>query len=234
MYKLLLTTAAVAAAICLAFAGEPSGKPSNANLAKFIPAGYRFIEEVRGDLNGDGADDYVLIIKATDKKKVVRRYDDDPKSDIVDLNRRGVMIFFSDGNDYRLVQEHRRCFESEEEYPSPTATISVRKGNLYVEYCGRLDDTHYTFRYRNSEMELVGYDDGCDGCDVDHNHSRSINFLTKKQLWKGCVNIEDDKCMKIEETWSNIIIKKTMTLRDFCSDTFNIDSCYIGKKYTQD
>ena len=50
MRKLLLTTAAVAAAIGLAVAGEPSGKPSNANLIKQIPAGYRLIKEVRGDL----------------------------------------------------------------------------------------------------------------------------------------------------------------------------------------
>jgi len=215
-----------------------SETPTNANLVKLIPAGYRFFEEVRSDLNGDGVDDYVLIIKATDKKKFVPYRKNEPNSEIVDRNRRGIMIFLSNDNDYRLTLENRQCFSSENEdggyYFAPKLSVFTKNDKLYIQYIrGKQDWWRYTFRYRNTDFELIGYDDGY----VDGSEIRSINFLTKKQLVTVCEDKDCDEalegltcCNKHKETWSNIIIKELPTLQKIVDfDGFDIDN-YIGKK----
>jgi hypothetical protein len=238
MRKLILTTAAVAAAIAGAFAAEPSGKTSNANLIKQIPAGYRLIKEIRGDLNGDGADDYVLIIKATDKKMFRQYYDFDT---LLDYNRSGIMIFFKDGDDYRLALENRKCFEAEFEddlHLTPALSVRIKKGNLYLAFgTGRAKHgwVEYTFRYRDSEFELIGYDES-----EPYNCTLvSINFLTKKQWTRRCILDEGETmCFypcsddKARETWNNITIKKSVTLREVVDfDRFDIDKYIIRNKH---
>jgi len=64
---------------------EQSGKPSD-----FIPQGYREIGRHSGDLNGDGRDDVVLIIKKNDPKQIVTNF----TGQRVDRNRRGIIILF--------------------------------------------------------------------------------------------------------------------------------------------
>jgi hypothetical protein len=238
MRKLLLTTAAVAAAIGLAVAGEPSGKPSNANLIKQIPTGYRLIKEVRGDLNGDGAIDYVLIIKATDKKMFRQYYDFDP---LLDYNRSGVMIFLKDGDDYRLALENRKCFRAEFEddlHLTPALSVLIKKGNLYFAFdTGRARHgwVEYTFRYRDSEFVLIGYDESAPyNCEMT-----SINLLTKKQWTRNCILDEGETmCFypcrddKAKETWDNITIKKSVTLREVVDfDRFDIDKYIVRNKH---
>jgi hypothetical protein len=235
MRRLILTTATVAVAICLAFAAEPDddGQDSAvANVIKHIPAGYRFVEGERGDLNKDGIDDYVVLIKATDKKKIVR----DDLGNLVDLNRRGIMVFLSNGGNYKLALENRQCFLSEKEaggnYFPPGMWFHIDKGNLLIQY------THYkkgiwefTFRYRNSDFELIGYD----WVDFFYSKKRiSFNFSTKKQLTKVCSDKNCDtgcnECKTFKETWNDIIIKEPTTLRKIVTlDEFDIDA-YISKK----
>ncbi|MBL7973320.1 MAG: hypothetical protein JNJ85_00310, partial [Candidatus Kapabacteria bacterium] len=55
------------------------------NLADFIPKGYILFEPINGDLNKDGIDDCVLIIKGTDKQYIVK---DEYRGEL-DRNRRG-------------------------------------------------------------------------------------------------------------------------------------------------
>ena len=148
-----------------------------------------------------------------------RRDESDPKSELLDRNRRGIMIFFRDGDDYKLVLENRQCFESENEdggvYFAPELDVGVRKGNLYVHYGhGRYGWWQYTFRYRNSDFELIGYDN-------DNAYSEkitSINLPAKKQIVKVCADTNDEDrcrgcCEKYKETVkNNITFKKPIPL----------------------
>jgi len=169
-----------------------------ADLIKRIPAGYRLFEEMHGDLNGDGVDDYVFIIKGTDKKNI---------NNGIDRNRRGIMIFFSKGNDYKLVLENRQCFVSENENDSVYLSFEIKKGNLYINY----EDNApryilrytYTFRYRSSEFELIGYDYS------DELSERSINFLSKKMVDRD----RGGTGGKFKDTWTNLAIKEPILLR---------------------
>ena len=200
---------------------------------ELIPAGYRFFEEMHGDLNGDGKDDYVLIIKGTDKKKFVQ---DENRGEKLDRNRRGIMIFFDNNyNDYQLVMENRNCFSSENEdggvYFPPELSVKIEKGNLYIAYNhGRYGSWTYTFRYRNGDFVLIGYDVyGREMPEYDTNGkeievveiNKSINFLTKKVLTKRATHYTDGTSKNSEE-WDNFTVKKLVRLTDIKDfDEFN-------------
>jgi hypothetical protein len=234
----VVMAALVAGTVGAAYCAEPEEDAQDsvvAKLIKHIPAGYRFFEGERGDLNGDGIEDDIIIIKATDKKKIVRY---DHTGILVDRNRRGILIFLSNGDNYRLALENRQCFSSESEdggnYVSPDLVIRVQeKGNLIVHYAhGRKGWWRYTFRYRKSDFELIGYDESSSY----EEETISVNFLTKKQLIKNCIRKDNeggcaDCCSnKFKETWNDIVVKEPILLRkvvDF--DELNIDN-YISKK----
>jgi hypothetical protein len=55
----------------------------------FLPKGYVIFENIKGDLNKDGIEDCVLIIKGTDKSKIVI----DEYQGELDRNRRGIIVF---------------------------------------------------------------------------------------------------------------------------------------------
>jgi hypothetical protein len=189
--------------------------PDEQKLIKRIPAGYRVsvkdgVNEIfRGDLNGDGADDYVLIVAKTDKKNILE-CKNEPGLEL-DTNPRGVMIFFNDGGDYRLVLGPHVCLgwwdDSAEAQgavgcaPPPRYTeFEIKRGNLYIVIGGK-----YTFKYRNSEFELIGYDDKNTVEEV------SVNFPAKKKLVKSGG----------KETWSAIAVNGPILLRKLSGIDFD-------------
>ncbi|WP_223162224.1 hypothetical protein [Nitratifractor salsuginis] len=148
----------------------------------FIPKGYREVERYKGDLNGDGRDDLVLIIKRIDKRNIVTDF----AGQKVDRNRRGIIILFKSRNGYRLAARNTDCFSSENEeggiYFPPELWIEIKKGKLYIEYLhGRYGYWQYVFRYHHSHFELIGYDASINHGPVVEKFI-SINFLTKKKL----------------------------------------------------
>jgi len=198
---------AMITAVCLS-AQEAPKKTSDEKLLKRIPTGYVFSDEVRGDLNGDGAEDYVILINAKTNDDYL-----------------GLMILFKDGDDdYKLALEIRRCFYTEFRGPS----FKINRGNLIISFngdgtCDR-HDWSYTFKYRNSEFELIGYDANdieCGGWNEDHVREgggafkESINFLTKKRLTK----VNKDK-----DVWSKITTKGPILLQQLIKNLdFGLD-----------
>ncbi len=180
----------------------------------FIPKGYVLYDKVFGDLNKDNQEDCILIIKGTNKENIVKnRFDE-----IVDRNRRGIIILFKTKNSYQKVTENLDCFYSENEdggvYYAPQLSFEVKKGNLYIHYeHGRYGRWKYTFRFQDSQFKLIGYDASNGG--VVTNSETSINFLTKKRLIRENINEEaegNDEVFK--ETWSKIIIEKLLSLSE--------------------
>lgn len=161
---------------------------------KHIPAGYSILTQndkniiAQGDLNGDGIDDYALIINGG--------------------KRRGIMIFLSNGNDYQLALENRDCIESGVEGDHIYLKLEINKGNLYLRYDDNVSRYitlySYTFRYKNSEFQLIGYDY------KDEMEVRSINFPAKKML---------DRSYSYEkgswkETWTNFKMNEPILLKN--------------------
>lgn len=154
----------------------------------FIPKGYAEFKKYSGDLNKDGLEDCVLIIKKTDSTNfVMNRFDKK-----VDRNRRGIIVLFKNANGYELADKNLECFSSENEdggvYFAPELWIEIKDNKLYIHYGhGRYGYWKYTFRFQKSNFELIGYDSSSNRGPVT-NRETSINFLTKKILIKENTN----------------------------------------------
>ena len=174
-----------------------------------VPDGYTIFEQITGDLNKDGIDDLVFILKGTRSDMVVY---DDVLDGRFDRNKRGVMVFLRENHGWRLVVQNLDCFLSENEnggvYFAPELSVYIQNGNLYFHYFhGRYGDWKYTFRVNDLEndLELIGYDSTENRGPIILKDT-SINFLTKKRLDR--VNVDDnpdpEDTFVFEEYWSDV------------------------------
>lgn len=193
-----------------------TGKAQEKDLSDFLPDNYLIFEEVYGDLNNDGLEDLVIITKGTDKKNITSR---DYRGEL-DYNRRGILVLLnSEGNKYVVAVENYDCFSSENEnggvYFPPELWVKIEKGNLYINYShGRYGYWNYTFRFRNSDFELIGYDSSSNRGPVIE-YQRSINFLSKKKLTRENKNTHADSGEEeYIETWQDIKLDKLIRLSE--------------------
>lgn len=189
----------------------------------FLPKGFVVFEKIKGDLNKDGVEDYILIIKDTDKSLVFTDADRGP----LDRNRRGIIVVFTTREGVALAAKNYTCFSSENEdggvYFAPELSIEIIKGNLIVHYAhGRYGYWKYTFRFQNSDFELIGYDQSNNRGPVVERET-SINFLSKKKQEKVNVNENAEGGDEVfEETWSDIDLNTRIKLSEI-KDFDNID-----------
>ncbi|EDO26148.1 predicted protein [Nematostella vectensis] len=182
------------------------------SFATLVPKGYVLHDTIYGDLNKDNQEDCILIIKGTDAESIVtNRFDE-----IVDRNRRGIIILFKNEKGYQKITENLECFSSEHEdggvYFAPELYFEVKRGNLLIHYGhGRYGYWSYTFRYQESKFKLIGYD-VTNGGDVIRNQT-SINFLTKKKLVRANTNEDAEGGDEVfKDTWSKIKIDTLLDL----------------------
>ncbi|HOI26104.1 MAG TPA: hypothetical protein PLN63_03385 [Paludibacteraceae bacterium] len=175
------------------------------DFSKFIPKGYKLFKVVKGDLNKDNVEDRVLVVKGTSKAKFVKNMMDE----VVDRNRRGLVILFKKGNRYEEVLKNLSLFASENEdggaYFAPELSVEVTENKLYFSYGhGRYGNWLYTFRYQNNDFALIGYDREEAQAPIALGYT-SINYLTKKMQIKENVEAELGR-ERFEETWYKLNI----------------------------
>lgn len=158
------------------------------NPTDFIPKNYVAFDTIYGDLDKDGLEDCVLIIKGTDKSKFVK---DESRGEL-DRNRRGILVLFNKNGNYEMLVKNYTCFSSENEdggvYYAPELDFGIEKGKLYINYRhGRYGYWSYTFRYQNNDLELIGYDSSSNHGPITLTET-SINFLTRKKIVNQNVN----------------------------------------------
>lgn len=184
-------------------------------LEDFVPKGFVIFDKIIGDLNKDGADDCVLIVKGTQKDKFIV---DEDRGEL-DQNRRGIIVLLKDGKSYQLASQNLSCFSSENEdggvYYAPELSVIIDLGKLYVEYAhGRYGYWHYTFRYQNDDFELIGYESASTRGPVI-NTEISINFSTKRKQVKENTNEEAEPGDEVyTETWTTLKNKKMFKLSE--------------------
>lgn len=171
--KKLLALAVVLIAVPV-FARPASGSSP----ADFVPKGFVVFEKINGDLDKDGIDDCVLVIKGTNKSKIVA----DENRGKLDRNRRGIIVLLNKKTHYERLVKNYDCFSSENEdggvYYAPELSIEIKKGNLYISYGhGRYGGWRFTFRLQHADFELIGYDQSNNRGPVIESET-SINFST--------------------------------------------------------
>lgn len=175
-------------------------------------------DEIKGDLNKDGLEDIVLIIKGTDKNNIIV----DEYRGALDRNRRGIIVLLNKGSYYEVATKNYTCFSSENEdggvYFAPELYVEIKNGKLYFTYGhGRYGNWSYTFRYQNGDMELIGYDMYYSRGPIPQ-HEVSINFLTHKKLTRDNLNkdVSDEQYVadNFKETWETLPKKKLLRLSE--------------------
>jgi hypothetical protein len=195
---------------------------ANKNFSDFLPKGFIIHEEIKGDLNKDGIEDVVLLIKATDKRQFVV----DEYRGKLDRNRRGLIILFNKRDSFELALKNLDCFSSENEdggvYFAPELALIIKNGNLNISYeHGRYGSWMYVFKAINTDFKLIGYESVYrsnyvfDGIAFD---VTSINFLTKKKLIKEVIKVSPKGKEIYKESWKIIDVKqlaKLSEIKDF-------------------
>lgn len=181
-------------------------------ITDFIPKGYKLFEKISGDLNKDGLDDCVLIIKATRKDGFERDYE----GKLIDRNRRGIIVLFSEEKGYKVAVKNYNCFSSENEdggnYFSPELGVIIKDSKLYLHYYhGRYGYWEYCFRYQNSDFMLIGYEASHDRGPVIL-FKTSINFLTGVEYDDENINAynfnaDSDDDSEIDEVFKRTVVK---------------------------
>lgn len=185
------------------------------SLAPFIPKGYCIYDKTYGDINKDGIADCILIIKKTDIANIIV----DEIHGKLDRNRRGIIVLLKQEDGYTLAIKNYNCFSSENEeggaYYAPELNIETKKGNLLINYShGRYGYWSYTFRWNQSDFELIGYDASENSGPVV-NRETSINFLSKKKLERINVNERADSGEEVfEEKWQQIELNQPIKLSE--------------------
>ena len=181
-------------------------------ITDFIPKGYKLFEKISGDLNKDGLEDCVLIIKATRKDGFIKNSFDK----VVDRNRRGIIVLFSEEKGYKVAVKNYNCFSSENEdggvYFAPYLSIDIRNSKLFVHYAhGRYGYWEYCFRYQDSDFMLIGYEASHDRGPVVL-FKTSINFLTgieydDENINAYNFNADSDDDSEIDEVFKRTVVK---------------------------
>ena len=168
----------------------------------YIPAKYVLFEAIQGDLNNDGIQDLVLIVKATDPTQWVNH----EYRGKLDRNRRGMIVLLKEKGAYKKLTQNLSAFSSENEeggvYFAPELWLEINKGLLNVHYGhGRYGYWNYSFRLQNQDLRLIGYDSSSNHGPYVESET-SINFLTNKKVIRKNLNEDLDGDPKFKETWS--------------------------------
>jgi hypothetical protein len=189
------------------------------NPTEFLPKDYIVFEQIKGDLNKDGVDDIVIMVKGTYKHKIIT----DEYRGQLDQNRRGIMVLLNRNGQYELALKNYNCFSSENEdggnYFAPELAIYIEKGNLYIHYAhGRYGYWTYTFKYINMNFHLIGYDYSENRGPLVEKQT-SINFISKKKQEKINTNENAEGGDEVfKETWKKIKVTtliKLSEIKDF-------------------
>jgi len=194
--------------------------------AGFVPQGFHVVDTIRGDLNHDGQDDVILLVKADDPAGVVTN--DFGKR--VDRNRRGLVIAFRDHDGYKLALKNPTVFSSENEdggvYYPPELSVEVARGSLVLHYAhGRYGYWRYVFRWQQGGFTLIGYDRSEDRGPVVETVT-SINVATGKKVMKVNMNAGvPDKDERFVDHWSRITLREPIRLQDIA----DLDDGFVEK-----
>ena len=185
------------------------------NPIDFLPKGFVIFKRINGDLNKDGVDDCVIIIKGSDKKQIIN----DEYRGQLDRNRRGIIILYNKNRNYELALKNYYCFSSENEdggvYFAPELSFEIKNNILLFNYGhGRYGYWEYIFKNINNDFALIGYNQSDNNGQLVEKET-SINFLSKKKLEKININensVGGDEVFK--ETWKTIKINRLTKLSE--------------------
>lgn len=170
----------------------PTLPATAADVGGFVPGGWRVVAEKKGDLNGDGAADLVLLMRMGDPANIVTLPPPTGPAQ-VDTNPHLLAVAFArpEGG-YRLAVSNHGLFPREiwpwtGEDPLGDDTIGVDRGVLRVDFGHLRGASSFRFRWQAGAMRLIGYESS--GVAAGCVHRISINYSTgRARLENGLIS----------------------------------------------
>jgi hypothetical protein len=188
-----------------------------ASVEDFVPAGWRLESKISGDLNRDGREDVVLVLRGNDPRNVIGA----GGAQKVDTNPRILAIAFArTAGGYDLVLENHtliaRTTDSSAQDPlDPNGVqeggVEIKSGMLYVTlgyFGGNMGHMTYTFRFQGGGFKLIGYD----RVDVERFKGDisevSVNYVTHRlRRSRGKISSDANKV-----TWTTLRPRPLLTM----------------------
>jgi len=199
---------------------------------EFVPKNWKIIAKAEGDLNADKVADLVIVIEDTKKKNILSN-NDGLGASALNTNPRLLLVLFKNSkNKFYLDEKNRINIPSEGNLENPcledpflsSKGIEITKGLLklslrYWLSCGswEMNVNDYTFRLKNNQFELIGYDTFSLHRASGEIEESSYNFLTKKKSITTGKNISEEDEKPITQ-WSKIISKTKLTFSNIEKD----------------
>ncbi|MCL1634150.1 hypothetical protein M2650_05825 [Luteimonas sp. SX5] len=194
----------------------------------FVPKGWRLEYAKRGDLDADGRDDLLMVLRMQDPKNVLRN--EGLGQDPFDTNPRILAAAFAADGGYRLAfQNHtlipRPDSSVMDDYLGGADALKIARGAFQVTLHAfasagswGMGSTTFTFRYQAGCFRLIGYDDDNIQRNTGETTDTSVNFITGKAIVRTG-NIEHDKT----KAKTHALGKRPLLCIDEVGDGFGFD-----------
>ena len=182
------------------FKGYPQLPHHAQSLDNFVPDRWELIDNDRGDLNKDGAEDIVFVLQSRDS---IPAEDEDWHWSIPDYPRiLGIAFWDSETNGYKLEVQSNEFVITQEgngamEEPfqgvgiGSNGTLHFRFGSWYSMGTWYTGTSTYIFRYQNNRFELIGQELTSFHRASHEATNVSINYSTRKAIYFSQESEED-------------------------------------------
>ncbi len=159
-----------------------------------VPAGWKLLFSVRGDLNRDGQADLVRVIEEDNPAKHLKN--DGLGQSVLNTNPRRLLVFLQQNGTYQPVVDTSQFLPPENDADSPCLAdplqeggeVRVHNGLLHIRLnywlsCGSwyVTNNAYAFRYQNGRFRLIGWDSSSFHRASGERSEYSHNYLTGKR-----------------------------------------------------
>ena len=189
----------------------------------WVPKGWVLEKSINGDLDADGVDDALLLLRQNDRRK--RSHNEGLGASELDTNPRRLLVLLKSADAYRKIADNARFLPPQNDVDAPCLAdpldeggVTVSRGLLRIDLhywlsCGSSGVSHSTFLFRleGGRLRLIGLD----GYEYMRNSGErsesSVNFLTgKKKVTTGLSQFDDPTKPKVK--WEKISARKPIFL----------------------
>lgn len=192
----------------------------NRDYHAFIPYYMEIIDSVKGDIDGDGTSDVILITRITDPGQIYKN----EYGEQMNTNNRGLVITLRKGQEYQLITKKPFCFapfQQENSSYNNELAIEIKNKQVHIDcYYGRFGGTEYTFSFQEGKLIL----DHLEQVNIELGmvtSSTKVDFDKKEYTTSAVTNawevVNDDKPASYFKEKSKIASKRKITLAEISS-----------------